>query len=401
MPVLLPSTGPRLFAATTTAQNIMSATSQDVRNQISAVTTPDSNVLLDYVNRVSLDMLKVSKWWFLLSPTQQFITQTGVTNYWVGPIGSNPAGTYDTGLNLTDFRYVKPKSVVDRTNFRPLGQINEQPLSSKISYSDGTQRPGRPSVYRQDEATPNVLNIYPAPDNQALYTPQPEPPICTVTPGGALSNRIYFVTTTFVDSLGGESTAPVVTEIFVPANMLLVVNPPIEPVGASATGIAYNRYNVYAASAGTSEITEITSNSTTLQASNIFNNATWTEPTSGLTTNGTNPPSTNGVEPIEGYIIEFRYFRQIAQITSPGQFVQVPDDYKHVMIAGVNSLAFQFLFRAAEAQAWEGRYQQGLQKIVRDLNFMSKTGDYFGPDAASIGGFLPTVETIDLSLLNP
>lgn len=392
---------PNLFSTTTTAQQVMNASSQDMRNQLSGTATPDSNVLLDYVNRVSLDMLKVSKWWFLLSPLQQFITGEGVTNYWIGPTGGAPFNALDTKLNLTDLRYIKPKSVVDRSNFRSLGQMNEQPLSARLSYSDATARPGRPAVYRQDEATPNILNIYPAPDNEATYTPQPEPPICSTTPGGTLPARIYFVTTTFVDSLGGESTAPVAAEIFIPANALLVVNPPQEPVGNSADGIQYNTYNVYAASAGTNESAAIVSNNTTRQASGISTSVQWTEPVTGLTTTGVTPPSFNGVKPIEGYIIEFRYFRQITQVTAPGQVLQIPDDYKHVVIAGVNSLAFQYLFRAAEAQAWEGRYQQGLAKIVRDLNFMNRVGDYFGPDAASIGGFLPTVEVIDLGTLTP
>lgn len=392
---------PSLFSTTTTAQQVMNAVSQDVRNQLSGTTTPDSATLLDYVNRVSLDLNKVSKWWFLLSPVQQFITKLGVSNYWLGATGSAPAGSYDTGLNLTDLRVIKPKSVVDRTNFRPLGQINEQPLSAKLSYADATMRPGRPAVFRQDEATPNVLNIYPAPDNQAFYSPQPESPICTTSAGGALANRIYFVTVTLVDTFGGESTAPYATEIFVPAGQLLVVNPPTEPMGASADGIKYDRYNVYAASAGTNEAQYIYYNQTTLQASNISTSSTWTEPVGGLTTVGVNPPTTNTVKPIEGYIIEFRYYRQIAQVTAAAQVLQIPDDYKHVIIAGVNSLAFQYLFRATEAQVWEGRYQQGMAKIVRDLNFMNKTGDYFSPDSASVGGFLPTVETTDLSLLTP
>lgn len=402
MPVLVPGgSGPRLFTTTTTAQAVMNAASQDLRNQLSATASPDASILLDYTNRVSLDLLKLSKWWFLLSPVQQFVTQLGVTNYWIGPTGNAPFGSYDTVLNLSDVRYIKPKSVVDRSNYRPLGQMNEQPLSAKLSYADATARPGRPAVYRQDESTPNILNVYPAPDNQANYSPQPESPICTITAGGSLPARIYFVTTTFVDSLGNESTSPFATNVFVPANYLLVVNPPQEPVGAGATGIAYGQYNVYASSAGTNEISQVINLQCTKQASNILTSLTWTEPTTGLTTNGTTPPATNNVEPIDGYIIEFRYYRQITQLTNAGQIVQVPDDYIPTMIAGVNALAFQFLFRAPEAQMWEARYQQGCQKIVRDLNFMSKTGDYFGPDAASVGGFLPTVETIDLSTFTP
>jgi hypothetical protein len=402
MPVLPPSNSPRMFNNTTTAQAVMDAVSQDLRNQLSsAIGTVDAGILLDYVNRVSLDLLKVSKWWFLLSAPEIFITQSGVTNYWIGAIGANPFGTYDTQLNLTDVRYVKPKSVVDRTNFRPLGSYNEMPLSAKLTYGDASSRPGRPAVWRQDETAVDVLNIYPAPDNQALFQPQPESPICTIVPGGTLPNRIYFVTTTYIDSLGNESTAPYAAEVFVPAGTLLVVTPPTQPLLASATGIRYDRYNVYAASAGTDEKRYIYFNQTTLQASNISVAGTWTEPTTGLISTGVNPPAQNNIEPINGYVIEFRYFRQITPITNAGQILQIPDDYKHVFIAGVNALAFQFLFRSQEASIWEARYQQGIQKIVRDLNFMSKTGDYFGPDPCSVGGFLPALETLDLGLLTP
>lgn len=392
---------PVLFSTTTTAQQIMNATSQDVRNQLSGINAPDNVVILDYVNRVSLEMLQLSKWIFLLSTPQQFVTQLGVSSYWIGPTGTGPSNAYDTGLNLSDVRNIKPKSVLDRSNFRKLGQADEQPLAAKLGYPDATMRPGRPALWRQDETTPNVLNIYPAADNQNTYSPQPISPICTTTPGGALANRIYFVTVTFIDSFGSESTAPFPTEIFVPAGRLLVVNGPVEPLIAGTTGVQYNRYNVYASSAGANETVEISGQNTTQQATLIATSSTWTEPTSGLTTIGPPPPGTNSVEPITGYIIEFRYYRQRAQLTLASQVIQIPDDYRHVVIAGTNAYVFQYLFRAPESQRWYQLYQDGIAKIIRDINFMSKGGEYISPDGASVGGFLPAVEVVDLGLLLP
>lgn len=401
MPTIAPIPGNPLFTQSTTAQNVMDAVARDVRQTLSSTTLPDSTVLLDYVNRVSLEMLQTSRWMFTLGLPQAFVTQLGVSNYWVGPAGQAPAGVFDTGLNLTDFRVVKPKSVKDRSNFRTLGHVQESPVTAKLAFSDNTSRLGRPAVWRQDAQSPSIINIYPSPDNQNNYSPQPTPPILGVVSGGALPARLYFVTITFVDSLGNESTAPYAQNIFVPANMLLQVFPPIEPQIAGQSGIRYDRYNVYAANAGTNEDNIIYYANTTLQTTNVGTNYPWFEPVSGLTSNGANPPSTNNVMPINGYIIEFRYYQQRIQVTDPNQLLQIPDDYKPCLIAGVDALAFHYLTRPQEAMQKYQIYRDGLSQIIRDLNFITKGGDYISPDGASVGQFLPAIESIDLSVLTP
>lgn len=390
---------PVLFSATTTAQQIINSTAQDVRQTMSA-TDPTSGQLtmLDYVDRISKELLRASRWQFLLSAPRTFLTQLGVSNYWVGPVGTGPVYSAETGLNISNLRIIKPKSVYDRSNFTVLGHVDEQPLSARLAYPDSTSRPGRPSMWRQDESNPNVFNIYPAPDNQNTYTPQPEPPICTTTIGGSLPARIYFVSCTFVDSLGGETTAPSPTQVFVPANSLLTVNAPT-PFANSTTGIKYDRYNVYANSVGTSEVAGLVTQNLILQSSLNSFPASWTESTSGLTTVGVNPPSTNGAEPMDGYFIEFRYYAQRTPVLSLNQVLQVPDDYKDVMIAGVNALTFDYLTRAPDAQKWYAIYKDGITQMIRDINFMAKGGEYIQPDAATIGNNLPAVETIDLSYL--
>src|SRR6185437_2991909 len=92
---------------TTTVSSIINATSQDVR-QVLGTTGGDQTILIDYVNRISLQLLRQSNWTFLLSGAQRFLTREGVNDYWLGTSGSNPVGSFDTGLNLTDLRTVKP-----------------------------------------------------------------------------------------------------------------------------------------------------------------------------------------------------------------------------------------------------------------------------------------------------
>lgn len=390
-----------LFSTTTTVQNVLDAVSRDVRQVLSSTATPDTTILIDYVDRVSLELLRFSQWQFLLSAPQLFITQQGVTDYWLGAIGSNPGGTYDTQLNLLDVRDIKAKSVYDRTNFVSLQRVDEPPLLGRLAYPDDTQRQGRPAQWRQSNDTPQVINIYPAPDNQSSYAPQPESPICTVVAGGALPNRTYWVTTTFVDSFGNESTAPNAVEISVPANFLLKVGPVKAPFTKSASGITYSQYRVYARQ-GSSNSDFLTSNQLFQQngGTPITVTSTWTELTSGLVSNTPSPPTFNACEPIDGYIIEFRYYKQRTDLTLANQVLQIPDDYKDVVINGVTARTFSYLFRPTEAQQFYGLYRQGTTEIIRDMN-RGRGVDFIRPDGSSVGGRLPAVETFDPSAVAP
>lgn len=394
---------PFLFQTTTTAQSVIDSVSQDVRRTLSSTDTtlPDIGILLDYLDRVSFEMLRSSKWIFLLGPPQQFVTQLGVTDYWIGPNQTGPLNAYDTGLNLGDIRIVKPNSVLDRSNFRSLGHIDEAPLSARLAFTDNSSRPGRPAVWRQDDTTPFILNIYPAPDNQNNFAPVPAAPITSRLISGALLDRFYFAALTFVDSLGNESTPSNPAKLFVPANSVLVINPPFESISGSSPGVLYNRYNVYAAEAqdgATLDVSDLSLQDTGIA---LGTSIPWTEPDTGLTTDGPNPPGDNNLSTLDGYIIEFRYFQLRLPVLDVGQILQIPDDYRDVVIAGVNALAFSYLTRPQEAMKWYQLYKDGLNQIVRDINFMDRGPGYIQTDPATIGNFLPTVETIDSTTLEP
>ena len=377
----------------TTVQQIVNSTTTDIMNQIGA----NHPILLDYCNRINYDMLRSTKWDFLLSDVQSFITRQGVTAYWIGATGSAPDGTYDTGLDITNIKWVQHGSVYDRSNFLNLGSVAAMPVSAVLSYTDGTSRPGRPAVYRNNVDTPFILNVYPAPDQQNNQAPEPEPVIAITTAGGALPARTYNFIATFVDALGNESTAPdYTTPLYIPANSLATVQSPILIVPTNDAGVPYSQYNVYA-----SANNNIPQNATKQNASPIAIGTNWTEPTSGLTTTGVTPPSDNLCSTYNGYIIQFRYYETETAITSFTQTLQIPDRYFDVMVAGVNWLALKFLSRVPEAGEWAAAYRTGLISMVRDRNQQNRFADYISPDPSSVGGFLPTIETIDLSLLTP
>ena len=376
-----------------TAQQVISSATTDIMNQIGT----NHPILLDYCNRISLDLLRSTKWDFLQSDVQTFLTRQGVTAYWIGATGANPAGTFDTGLNLTNVKWVKHGSVYDRSNFKTLGSVTEAPVSAVLSYTDGTSRPGRPAVYRNNIDTPFILNIFPAPDQQNIQSPQPEPPLVTIVPGGALPARTYYLIATFVDALGGESTAPAYSSpLYIPANNLAVVQSPTTLVSTNDAGVPYNQYNVYASSQS-----NLPQNGTKQTVVPITIGTNWTESPTGLTTTGVNPPSFNSTAPFHGYVIQFRYYQLEVTISSFAQTLQVPDRYVDVMVAGINWLALKFLSRTQEAAEWFGTYRTGLVAMIRDRNQQNRFADYVSPDPSALGGMLPTIETIDLSLLTP
>jgi hypothetical protein len=377
----------------TTVQQIVTSATTDIMNQI-GVNHP---ILLDYCNRINNDILRFTKWDFLLSDVQSFVTRQGVTAYWIGAAGQNTPGSYDTGLNITNLKWIQHNSVYDRSNFLTLGSVAAMPVSAVLSYSDGTSRPGRPCVYRSNIDTPYILNIYPAPDQQNDQAPQPEPVQVITAPGGALPARTYNMIATFVDALGNESTAPdYMTPLYIPTDSLAVGVSPTLLVPTNDAGVPYSHWNLYA-----SATNNVPQNAQLQNISPIAIGTNWTEPATGLTTTGPTPPSDNLAATYNGYIIQFRYYEPAITITSFSQTLQLPDSYSDIMTAGLNWLALKFLNRGPEAAEWYGTYRTGLTAMVRDRNQQNRFADYISPDPASVGGYLPTIETIDLSLLTP
>lgn len=377
-----------------TAQLVVDSVSTDLLQRIA----PEDPVLLDYINRVQLQLLRVSRWQFLKSPLQSFVTRVGRSDYWIGPSGSGPLDVVDTGLNISNLGPIDSDSFYDRTNYRLLKRINEQILSATFAYRDGSSRLGPPREWRVDASTPCTLNLYPAPDNENNYQPVPENPAVGSVAGGLLPARFYFVRTTFVDSLGNESSASSEARLFVPAGSLLVVQPPQE-IPSAASGVQYNRFNVYIFNAGTN--TQATTGSETLaNPTPLAVSAAYQEPLTGFLTGGLSFPTANNVEVMGGYLVQFRYYQAKPQINNLTNTLLIPSDYFDVLVAGVNYFTAQFLKDESAQQYWQQEYQSGITGMIRDKNLFPKgpafispdptsqsLGNYFGYETENLAGF--------------
>lgn len=362
-----------------TAQQVVNSVSTDLLQRIA----PEDPKLLDYINRGQLQLMRASRWRFLLSAPQRFTTQKDRTDYWIGPTGTGPVDTVDTGLNIQNLGPIKTETFFDRSNFRLLKRTGENLLMSSFAFRDNTSRPGQPRVWRNDVSTPCVLNLYPAPDNQNNYQPQPEAPVLSITAAGALPARFYFVRTTFVDSLGNESSASDEARIFVPANNVVVIQPPQE-LPTAASGVQYNRYNVYIFNAGTN--TQTTTGQETLanQSGPLSNATVYTEPGTGFLFPGAQYPTANNVEQLGGYIIEFRYFQAKPQVTNLATPLLIPSDYFDVLVAGVNYFTAQALKDKDAENFWKAEWLGGITGMIRDKNLFPRGPDFIGPDPASV-----------------
>ena len=384
-------------------QDIINGTSQDIHSQLSPTTNPGLGILVDYTNRVHKQVLRFSRWSFLSSDFQYFLTERGQCKYWLGQAQDQPLGTVDTGLHLNDVDKMKKDDVTDISNLRSLKWLSSPPIGPNLITPTGVQRPGLPSNFIQNPNNPSILEIYPAPDNQNANQITPQTPIMITTAGGALAARTYIVKITFTDQLGGESTASsnIIANTaaggqqFMPANKLIVVKSPVVPIPASTSGELYNGYNVYASTAVlvngqvTNEGTETLQNVSPIAIGTDF-----IEPTSGLTTNGRIPPIVNTLQPLGAYIIRIKYFKSRINLSDPNDFLQVPDDYKDVIINGVNGYAFKLLGKNEEAQSSYQLYRAGLTEMIWDKNLFPEGVNFIRPDVGTyinqqILGFLP------------
>lgn len=374
MPLIITPTTPSSSSSGTTytAQDVVNSVSQDLRKQL-GTSGGDLTILLDYVDRISKEILRSSRWQFLLSSPKQFITEPGVTDYWIGTSGSGPVGSRDTLLNLSGVYRIADPSFIDRSNnVRVFRTTFQPPNYVTFQFPDGQGRPLRPTNFFHDTYT-SLVQLFPPPNNQNTYQPTAESPVCTTVVGGALLARTYYVRYTIVDSLGNESDASSIpTTITVPANSLLVVKSPEFPI-ASARGVTYSSYRVYAST---------TLGSEKLQGSSIAANSDFTESTGGLSTNTAAYPTSNNLTPMDGYLMEFRYYSTRVALTSGAQVLQIPDDYKDVLVAGVNMLGYQFLEKYNQVKFWMDRYERGKQQIIRDMN-QFRDGDFMSPDQST------------------
>lgn len=373
-------------------KDVLNSVSQDIRGQLSSlVGTTGQPILIDYTNRIHKQMLRFSRWNFLRSNPQYFLTSKGQSAYWVGPLGEGPAGTVDTGLNLTTVYQFKKDSVCDLTNDRELKWLDSKPIGPNLNNPTGGGRPGLPAVFNQNLNNPNVLFIYPPPNNENANSPFPQVPIVETTAGGALPVRTYLVKVTLVDSLGGESTTTSTGAIqYIAANSLVTVESPatgyygIIPDLSSDSGVEYNRYNVYAVEAVLVNGVPQNEGSETLQnVSPIAFGTNWTEPTSGLITTGVAPPQQNTLQPLGAYIIKFEYYQNRTKITNPDVYLQIPDDYFDVIVNGVTWLAYKIMGKTQEAQMMYSLYKAGMTEMIADKNLFPEGVEFIRPDGGS------------------
>lgn len=384
--------------------DIINGVSQDIRNQLSAnPSTAGQPILIDYTNRTHKQMLRFSRWGFLLSEPQYFVTEQGQSQYWIGPSGQGPAGSVDTGLNLIDVDKIKKDSVVDLSNARGLKWLSSAPYGPNLVGQGGQGLPGLPATYMQNPNDPNVLGIFPPASNQNTTQPTPQNPVTNVQVGGALAARTYLVKITYVDRLGGESTAPVRgTQQYIPANAVLVVKSPAQgvfgqlPFGKSQSNLPFDRYNVYAVQAviGANGLPTNEGAETLQNVAPIVIGTDFIEPNTGLTTSGVSVPLNNTLQFFGGYIIKFQYYKTRLRLTTIDQFLQVPDDYIDIIIQGVQALAFKILGKEKDAMTSFQLYREGLKEMITDKNLFPEGVEFIRPDSNTfvnqqILGYLP------------
>lgn len=338
---------------TKTAGDVINAVIQD-----SQVQTTNRPKLLDYVNRTSLRILRESQWSFLQSDYQKFITKAGVDKYWIGT-GAAPNGYANTGLSLSDAESVLPDSVYDFSNALELSQDSAQvrfgrPFLSK----DGSTPLGPPRGYACYVREPNVIHLFPPPDNQNSYFPVPEPSLCTEVAGGVLPGRTYYVQTTYVDTQGGEGTSSISFSSTLAVNTLLSVSSPTTEV-PSALSPQYAFWNVYL---GGSEVGPFFKQN----ASPIPIGSPWIEPVDGA----------GQVAPLS----------QQAVVASPEeQLYAITVDHSgilHSTIANVPSQPFPVYVLDPFGRAWNLTINDMGQLIAVLVPFVSTTSNLLIADSA-------------------
>jgi hypothetical protein len=199
----------------------------------------------------------------------------------------------------------------------------------------------------------------------------------TFASGGTLPGRTLYIGATLVDSAGNESAVSgIPSTVYIPENNLLTAASPAPEV-ASGTLVTYNSWNVYI---GTSPSALEKQNSTPIAIGTSF-----TELSTG-SISGAAPPISNGITPINGYVIEFRYFQQRKTIHTQADALQIPLIYKDVVVAGVNFFIEMFLRQSNDvgrAGVWKSEFETGIKQIRKDLNLNFRNTDFISPDSAT------------------
>lgn len=345
-----------------TAAEVISRSVSEVQDRF----TNGRSQALDYVDQIQRKIVRHRRWDWMLSDEKYFLTRHGRTDYWVGPTGSNTAAQVDTELDLDDIHEVMSGSVLNRTGYTPLHRVEAPPMSEDYQFEDGTYDSQEPRFFRSLTSNPRLLQLYPAADAYPDYEQVPYPPNYTVAAGGSLDDRIYYVRLTFVDELGNEGLPSEAKRIFVPASNRVTILSPTPLIDTAASGVGYTHYNVYAVE------DDETGDETLQNASPIAIGTNHTELTTGLLTNLADPPTGSDLEPLGGWVVSFRYYRALQELTTTDDELLVPARYLDVMVAGVNWLGSQWnasgTLHHKKALDWERIFREGVVSMVKDQN---------------------------------
>jgi hypothetical protein len=83
--------------------------------------------------------------------------------------------------------------------------------------------------------------------------------------------------------------------------------------------------------------------------------------------------------------IEFRYYKARKRLLAATDHLQIPIEYKDVVIAGVNELVCVYLKRAEEAIYWRGVFEEGKRDMIRDTHAIEDRNNFIKPDPAAVG----------------
>jgi len=175
------------------------------------------------------------------------------------------------------------------------------------------------------------------------------------------------------------SPVVLVPKMYMPANSVLVVKAPQPAVATSASGVSYNQYNVYVSE---------TEGEETEQSGATSTSSNWTEPGTGLVS-GDALPTDSGLEPLGGWVIQFRYMPAVTKLTDPSDVLLIPNRYEDVVCAGVSALGAQFNARETTPQdegrseRWAMMYERGIQRMLRDQNPWGPS-NFIRPDPESV-----------------
>lgn len=388
-----------------TVQNVVDACQRDF---MQAIGGSHAN-LVDYVNRAQLMILRERNWKFMESGVQQFLTQKGQTQYWIGATGAAPVYTVNTKLDLTAKEYIMRDSVRDLVSGKDLMETKHATVRGGMRNDDGSFIYGRPRQWRNSPDTPDILEIYPAPDQQNTFVPVPEAPYISMATGGAndifTGPATYYFSCTFsslpanglADGTGASN--PVVEGLAsqtvrvdipgdsvagVPVRYTLTAYPPVPPLGPGAaytplsTGLKWSLYiggsdgaqnRVYTGQALTQTIT-----------------------VPATTSAHASPLTVATLPPLGGYVINFKYYKAHASLALVTDTSLIPSKYFDVMVAATNLLAAEYLRdysagREADVAYWSNMYREGIRTMTLEENSAPRNPDHIRPDQAASGSF--------------